>query len=88
MKVKLHNEDKTTLIADVEGAKHTVPNLVRVNLWEDKDVTFAAYEKRHPLVGTTKILVKAKDPEASLKRAVKRTVEQVKEFREAFDKSF
>lgn len=88
VKVKIQNEDKNTIIVNIEGAKHTIPNLLRTNLWEDKDVTFAAYEKRHPLVGNTKVLVKAKDPEASFKRAVKKTVDQVKEFQEAFDKTF
>ena len=78
MKVILNEPDKNTLEVEIEGAKHTLPNLIRNELWNDSTVTFSAYNKEHPYVGNPKILVKSKDPKKSLLEAIKRS-------RKAFD---
>lgn len=87
MKVKINKKGEDTISVEIEGARHTLPNMLREALWEDKDVKSAAYEKRHPYLGNPHIIVKAKNPEKSLKAAVKHTRELFSEFREEFEKA-
>ena len=80
--------DNKTVAFVLEGMRHTIPNLVRSKLWEDKDVEFAAYEKKHPYVGEAKIIVRAKNPEKSLINAIKLAQEEAEDFKKAFEKEF
>ena len=86
MKINVIEEKKDILIIEIEGARHTIPNLIREALWEDNSVDLAAYEKKHPMLGNPKVIIKAKDPRKALLTAIKRTEEAVKEFEEEFKK--
>jgi len=86
MKVNVVEDKKDTLVIEIEGARHTIPNLIREALWEDNSVDLAAYEKKHPMLGNPKIIVKAKDPRKALLTAIKKTEESLKDFEDEFRK--
>ncbi|MBW6451523.1 MAG: DNA-directed RNA polymerase subunit L [DPANN group archaeon] len=67
--------------------KHTLPNMLRVALWEDPTVTLAAYEKKHPLMGNPTLIIKAKDPNKALLNAIKKTETDLKDFEDLFKKA-
>ncbi len=84
MKIKVLEDKKDSLVVEIEGHRHTIPNLVKESLWEDDSVDIAAYEKKHPLLGSPKVIVRAKDPRKALVSAIKRAEAQTKEFIDEF----
>ena len=87
MKVKTTKMGKDGISVEIEGAGHTLANVLRETLWDDKTVTSAAYEKKHPYLGHPNLMIKGKNPEKSLKDAVKRTQDMFSEFRTEFEKA-
>ncbi|MBU4246267.1 MAG: DNA-directed RNA polymerase subunit L [Nanoarchaeota archaeon] len=87
MKINVLEEKKDSLVVEIEGERHTIPNLIRESLWEDNSVTLAAYEKKHPSLGSPKIIVKAKDPRNALVSAIKRCESETKDFMDEFEKA-
>ncbi len=88
VKVTSEKIDSNTIAFEIEGMRHTIPNLLRTKLWEEKDVDFAAYEKKHPYVGNPRIIVRSKNPQKSLQNAIKTAEAEIEEFRKAFEKEF
>ncbi|MEM5802101.1 MAG: RpoL/Rpb11 RNA polymerase subunit family protein [Candidatus Aenigmatarchaeota archaeon] len=89
MEIKVLKNDGKSLIIEVKGETFTLTNLIREELWEDKNVKEAAQIKEHPYLAEPKILVSAyKGSHATaLEKAVERLIEQTKEFREEFKKA-
>ena len=87
MKINILEDKKDSLVVELEGKRHTIPNFVRDSLWDDDSVTLAAYEKKHPSLGSPKIIVRAKDPRKSLVAAIKRCEAETKDFIEEFEKA-
>ncbi len=87
MATKVLEDKKDSFVVEIEGKRHTIPNLLRESLWDDSSVELAAYEKKHPSLGNPKVIVKAKDPRKALVSAIKRSEAQVKEFIDEFDKA-
>ncbi|MFH1126952.1 MAG: RpoL/Rpb11 RNA polymerase subunit family protein [archaeon] len=87
MDVKLKKESKEMLTLELVGGSHTIPNLLRSELWNDSTVTFAAYEKKHPYLGNPLIIVRAKDSMKSLKGAISRSQDNISEFEKLFVKA-
>ena len=87
MKINVLKEEKDALVIELEGKRHTIPNLLRESLWEDNSVVLAAYEKKHPSLGNPKIIINAKDPRKTLISAIKRSEAQTKEFLDEFEKA-
>jgi len=86
MKAKVSKKGKDLIRVEIHGARHTLPNMLREVLWEDKTVSLAAYEKSHPYLGNPILVVKADDPQKALFGAVKRTKQMFSEFKEQFEK--
>ena len=87
MDVKVTKEGKDTIVVEFDGARHTIPNLLRNNLWDDTSVTLAAYEKKHPYLGNPKLIIKSKNPKKSLLDAIKLSQAQIKDFEKEFLKA-
>lgn len=87
MKINILEEKKDALVVEIEGERHTIPNLIRESLWEDNSVVLAAYEKKHPMLGSPKVIINAKDPRKALISAIKRSEAQTKEFIDEFEKA-
>lgn len=82
---------KTTkrLVVDIKGATHTLCNLLKDELWNDKDVVAAAYNIDHPLIGVPKFIIETNgktEPSKALEKAADRLKKRNAEFSEAFKK--
>lgn len=87
MKVNVMEKKKDTLIIEIEGVRHTLPNMLRNELWNDSSITLSAYEKKHPYLGNPKLIIKGKNPKKSLKDAIERTQKKIKTFEKEFSKA-
>lgn len=88
MEIKVIEETKTSLVADLPGLDHTFCNNLKKELYEDPAVKEASYVVSHPLVGTPTFLVhtEKKAPKQALKDAVGRIHDKNKQFLAAFKK--
>jgi DNA-directed RNA polymerase subunit L len=83
MKVRILNRTPNEFKIEVEGAGHTICNLVQKKLLEDKNIDLAGYDITHPLSSSAVIYVRTKGkvkPEEALREAVKKAREANKEF--------
>lgn len=90
MKVKILKETGNELKIEVEGAGHTLCNLLQKRLLEDKDVDLAGYDIPHPLASNPIIYIRTKGkakPKDTLLRALKKAREINKEFGKTFEKA-
>ena len=75
MEVKILEDKKKKLVFELTGEGHTLCNVLRDELWNDKSVTVSAYNISHPLVGIPQFIVETdgkKDPKKALQDAIKR----------------
>jgi DNA-directed RNA polymerase subunit L len=90
VQVKTLKKTPNELRIEVEGAGHTVCNLLQKRLLEDKSVDLAGYDIPHPLASNCIIYVRTKGavkPEKALRAAVAKAQETNKEFGKAFEKA-
>jgi len=90
MKVKILKETSNELKIEVEGAGHTLCNLLQKRLLEDKDVDLAGYDIPHPLASNPIIYIRTKGkakPKDTLLRALKKAREITREFGKTFEKA-
>ncbi len=83
MKVNVLIKSPTELKIEVEGAGHTLCNLLQKKLLEEENVDLAGYDIPHPLAPISIIYVRTKGrvkPEQILKNAIEKTREMNKEF--------
>ncbi len=82
--MELHTDEHsdTKLVVEVEGAGHTLCNIVKTELWNDDDVTAAAYNVDHPLVGEPSLIVETEegDPVDAVIDAAERIQDEHDEF--------
>ena len=83
MKVNVLRKTPNELKVEVEGAGHTVCNLLQKKILEEKNVDLAGYDIPHPLAPTAIIYVRTKGnvkPEQVLRNALEKAREMNKEF--------
>lgn len=83
MKVKVLSRSSNDLKIEIDGAGHTICNLVQKKLMEDEDVDLAGYDVPHPLASNPVIYVRTKGkvrPEEALRKAVGKARDMSKEF--------
>ncbi|MBN1385466.1 DNA-directed RNA polymerase subunit L [Candidatus Woesearchaeota archaeon] len=88
MEIKVLENKKTRFVAEISGVGHTFCNALVSELWNDKDVTAAAYSIDHPFVGVPKLVLetKSKSPKDVLKDASKRIQKNSESFAKTFAK--
>ena len=87
MKVTILEDTKTRLKFELKGESHTLCNILRKELWGDKDLIAAAYHLEHPMIGhPTFIIEHKKDAKKAIQSALSRLTKQTEEFREKFKK--
>ena len=87
MDVKVLEETKERIKAEIVGEDHTLCNALREELWSDKTVKVAGYHMEHPLLGNPVILVESeKDAKKALFDAVERLRKKNKEILELVKK--
>lgn len=87
MEIKLLEQSKTKLKFTIEGEDHTILNLLKEELWNDKAVKIAAYRIEHPLVGTPEMIVEVapgNDPKKAINEAVKRLNKKLDKLKDLF----
>jgi DNA-directed RNA polymerase subunit L len=89
MKINTVADEKNMLQIEVGGESHTFMNVLKEELYEDKNVMSAAYMFDHPLVSDPKVIVRTKtaSPKKALQEAATRISKQAKDFKTAFSKA-
>ncbi len=86
MDINIKKEKDGTLIVEMKDVDPYIPNLLRHVLWEDDAITFAAFEKDHPYIGTPKLIIRGKNPEKSLREAIEKVKTRLKVLNEEVQK--
>ncbi len=60
MEVHIVSEDKELLEVEIKDENHTLCNLIRDELWNSEDTSFASYNLRHPSISNPIIALKTK----------------------------
>jgi len=90
MKVNVLNKTKNELKIELEGAGHTICNLLRRKLLEDENVDLAGYDIPHPLASNPILYVRTKGdvkPEDALLEAVRKILDVSEEFSQELKKA-
>jgi DNA-directed RNA polymerase subunit L len=90
MKVDVLNRTSNELKIEVEGAGHTLCNLLQKRLLEEKGVEMAGYDIPHPLTPNSIIYIRTKGsakPEVILREAIEKTRLMNKEFAKELGKA-
>ena len=90
MKVNVLKRTENELKIEVEGAGHTICNLLQKRLLEDENVELAGYDISHPLTPTPVIYVRTKGdvkPEEALLKALEKAREMNEEFGKALKRA-
>ena len=90
MEVKKIKDEDGILILELEGESKNFANLLREELWNDKNVSEAAAIKEHPYMDQPKLFLKMKGknkPQKSLKDAAKRMEVKIKELDKEFSRA-
>ena len=78
MDIKVLEENKNSLIIEVNNVGHGFCNFLVKEIWNDKDTKSAGYQIEHPLIGKAKIIVECKsDVRKVLNGAIKRVKKAV-----------
>ena len=90
MKVKVLKRTENELKIEVEGAGHSLLNLLQKTILEDKTIEMAGYHVPHPLVDNGILYIQTKEqqnPEAVIKEATKKVHDLGKKFQKSFKKA-
>lgn len=79
MEMNILEEKKGRLVFELTGADHTVANMLKDELWNDKTVTVATYAIEHPMKSVPRFIVESDDPKKSLLEASSRLQKKNKE---------
>ena len=80
MNLNIDNSEKNFLELSFDGDAHTILNLLKRKLLDNKDVTFVGYNKPHPLMKDSKFILrtKSKNPKKLIKEAINDLVKEIK----------
>ena len=90
MELNKIKEDSNTIEIELKGEGVGFANLLKEELWNDKNVDETAYIKKHPYMAEPKIYVKMKgksSPRTALERAVKRLQVKLKDLEKEFKRA-
>ena len=90
LKIKVLSKSKNEIKIELEGAGHTLCNILQKRLLEDKNVYLAGYDVPHPLYEKAILHVRmngASKPETALIKAANNALKSNKEFRTSLAKS-
>jgi len=90
MNVKILKKTDNELKLEVEGAGHSLLNLLQKTLLEDDTIEMAGYDVPHPLVDSGILYIRTKEkqtPEAVIKEATKKVHGLGKNFSKSFKKA-
>ncbi len=86
MELEIISKSKNRVVFTLEGEGHTFCNILRDEMWEEKDVIASGYSIKHPLVGIPKFVAETKSSDVT--SALESTSKSIKKMAEDFKKSF
>jgi len=86
MEIEILKDEDDYLEVEIKGEGHTLCNLLRKQLSEEKNTKFSSYNKKHPLVSQPILNVKASNPKKAILNAVDSSKKLIKEFRSELKK--
>jgi len=86
MKLKLLKKTESNVRIQLKGEGHTFCNLIRRELWEQKETDAAGYQIEHSLVSEPKIFIDSKKPKKALEGAISSLKKKTKELKSLFAK--
>jgi len=90
MELNKTKEDSNMIEVELKGESVGFANLIKEELWNNKNVDEAAYIKEHPYMTEPKIYVKMKkksNPRVALQRAVKGLQVKLKDLEKEFKRA-
>ena len=87
MEIKILDDKKNKLIVEVKGIDHSLCNILKSELWNDKHVKTATYSIRHPQISVPQIIVET-DGDLSPRNALINAVQRLHKTNEKFKKEF
>lgn len=75
-------QDNDNIVLESEEKRHTALNLVRSFLWDVG--AEAGYDKGHPYIGNSKLLISSDTPAEHVQEATEAAKEALQEFRDEF----
>ena len=90
MKVNVLKSSDNEIKLEVEGAGHSLLNVLQKTLLEDDNIDVAGYHVPHPLIDSGILYVHTKEkqkPEAVILEATKKVLDLSKDFQKAFKKA-
>jgi DNA-directed RNA polymerase subunit L len=90
LKVNIVKKTDNELKIEVEGAGHSLLNVLQKTLLDDDTIEVAGYHVPHPLIDSGILYVNTKgkqNPEAVIAEATKKVLDLSKDFQKAFKKA-
>ena len=86
MELNVISKSKNKLVFELKGEGHTFCNILRDELWNEKDVIASGYHIKHPLVGIPKFIAETKSSEVTtaLESASKSVKKKFQDFKKSF----
>lgn len=85
MELKVIEAEKGMLKLEIVGEDHTFCNILRKELWQDKDTEIAGYTIKHALVSNPILVVESKDARKALIETANRLKKKNDEFLKKFE---
>lgn len=87
MEIKVLEKEKDKLKFEIEGEDNTFSNILRSELWNDKNVTISGYQIAHSLLSEPIFTLESSNPKTSLLNAAKRLSKLNDDLKEKFKKT-
>ncbi len=86
--MKYIKKDPEHVVLEITGESHTICNILRKRLMAQDEVSAAAYDITHPLIGQPEFEVVSPNPQESLITASETVKAEAAEFKEALIDAF
>lgn len=88
MEISIIEESPKRLVFEIKGEGHTICNILKRALWDNKHIKIATYSVKHPLVGIPRMVVETDGeikPRKAISDAIEKVVKETEKFRKDFD---
>lgn len=86
--MKYIKDEPEHVVLEITGETHTICNILRKRLMAQDEVSAAAYDITHPLIGQPEFEVVSSNPKESLITASETVKNEAEEFKEVLTKAF
>ena len=86
--MKYLRNDEEHVVLEITGESHTICNILRKRLMSQEEVSAAAYDITHPLIGQPEFEIVSSNPQQSLSTAAETVKSEANEFKEALINAF